>query len=100
MQVELGVDVFVSSTLELGIKDTVDDPDVLCGLTEVLATHDELAIYIAEERIERDRRIDPSFLIRFYALRRENAFVDDDFATSGGDRHRANFISDVNMWNA
>jgi len=42
-------------------------------------------------------RGDIGLLIRFLALRRENAFVDDDLATGGGDRHRASFTNDVNI---
>ena len=98
MEVELGVDEFVSRAFELSVQDTVDDTDVLCGLTEVLAAQNELAVYVPEEVDEREGRRDIG-LIRFLALRRENAVVDDDFAAGGGDRHRASFVS-VSIWNA
>ena len=97
MEVELRVDEFVPGAFELGVQDTVDDTDVLCGLTEVLAAQNELAVYVPEEGVERDGRRDIGLLVRFLALRRENAIVDDDFATGGGDRHRASFISDVKI---
>jgi hypothetical protein len=91
LKVELRVHVVVPRPQELGIEDTANDTDLLCGLTKVLATHDELAVYIPEEVIEGDGR-QAIGIIGFQAFRRENAFVDDDFAGGGGDRHDcANF---------
>jgi len=96
-EVELRVDVLVPS-LKLAVEDTVDDADVLCVLTEVLATPGELAVGAPDEGIERYGRRNVGLFIRLLALCRENALRNDNFATSVGDCHCASATVDVNTW--
>jgi hypothetical protein len=100
IEVELRVNILSPGGLELGVEDTVDDADVLCGLAEVLATPAKIAIYVPDVGIERDGRRSIGLLVCFQALRRENAVVDDDFATGGGDCHCAGVIVGINTWGA
>jgi len=85
VEVELCVNILSPRCFELGVEDTIDDADVLCVLAEVLATPGKVAIYAPDVGIEGDGRRNIGLLVCFQAFCRENALVDDDFATGGGD---------------